>query len=73
MTFQEIFNESGLYVAEGFAPGVCLKINDSGFLYTVTFKDENDLLPFEEITIIYKMLLYKDYQKVYTRQSLFKK
>ncbi|MFA7307631.1 MAG: hypothetical protein WC026_13265 [Hyphomicrobium sp.] len=72
MTFEEIFNKDGLYVADGFAEGCCLKI-ENGTLLIVQFDDENDVFPKEEIFACYRGLFKKDYKKVFTRQSLFKK
>lgn len=72
MKFQEIFNEEGLYVADGFSKGVALKVGDLGFLYQIVYKHPDDLFP-EEITMpVYKGLFEKDYRKVFTRQQLFK-
>ena len=72
MTFQEIFQEKGLYRADSFASGVVFEINEYFQLYTVEYKNENDLQPLKFITPMYKGLFDKDYQKVFTRQSLFK-
>lgn len=72
MTFQEIFNEEGLYVADGFSNGVAFKVCKSGFLYQITYKTPDDISPSEETMPVYKGLFNKDYRKVFTRQSLFK-
>lgn len=72
MKFEEIFLSDGLYVADGFAPGVCFKVG-GGILKLVTYKDGDDLLPSEENALMYAGLLKKEYKKVFTRQSLFEK
>lgn len=72
MTFEEIFNQEGLYVADGFAKGVCFKVDAIGTLKLLTFKDKDDLLPKEENAMMYAGLFKKNYRKVFTRQSLFK-
>ena len=72
MKFEEIFNEPGLYRADGFADGIAFEITKEGFLYHVWFKDKGDILPERINPTIYKGLFSKDYKKVLTRQSLFK-
>ena len=72
MTFQEIFNEPGLYKADSFLKGICFEVNKEGQLLIVTYKDANDLQPYRDNAIMYKKLFDKTYSKVYTRQSLFK-
>lgn len=71
MTFQEIFDEDGLYVSDSFREGAAFKIN-SGSLTLLSYKDKNDVLPYESNFPVYKGLFSKDFKKVYTRQSLFK-
>lgn len=75
MTFEEIFEEEGLYKTDSFRKGVCFDIekNDAGMmeLYLKTYKDENDLIPLRENVVVYCELFKKNYKKVYTRQSLF--
>ncbi len=72
MTFEEIFDQEGLYVADSFGEGVALKvIGDT--LYSAIYENEDDLFPKENIQSMYKGLLTKNYTKVITRQSLFKK
>jgi len=70
MKFEEIFEEDGLYVADGFTKGSCFEISD-GTLYLKTFKDKYDVLPETYPFNTYRGLFKKDYKKVYTRQSLF--
>lgn len=72
MKFEEIFNEEGLYVADGFTDGAALKVNDVGFLYLVDYKNPNDLFPNEITMPVYKGLFEKDYRKVFNVKSLFK-
>ena len=72
MKFEEIFKEAGLYKAKDFAKGFAFKVDDNGTLKTVQFEDEDDLLPFEENALCYDKLFTFDYEKVWTRGSLFK-
>jgi hypothetical protein len=68
MTFEEIMNKDGDYVADGFAEGFCLKVNDSA-LYGKQYSDRDDLFPTCTAFQMFKSLLYKDYKPVLTRQS----
>jgi hypothetical protein len=72
MTFQEIFNESGLYTSDSFAEGVCYQV-ENGNLYFVQYRDKNDLFPLKENALVYKQVFDKRYRHVFTIQSLFKK
>ena len=71
MKFEEIFNESGLYVGTDFAEGTCYQVENDN-LYVLHYKDKDDLNPLKENALMYKNLFNKEYKKVYTRQSLFK-
>lgn len=70
MSFEEIFKKDGLYVADGFKEGFAFQIID-GTLTGITYKDKDDLVPTVETFPVYRGLFTKDYEKVYTRQSLF--
>lgn len=72
MKFEEIFEQDGLYTSDSFHKGVALKITD-GVMYTETYKNENDISPKIDSLLMYKGLFSKEYTKVLTRQSLFKK
>lgn len=72
MKFEEIFNQEGLYVANSFGEGVALKIIGDT-LYSCIYENKDDLFPRESIQSVYKGLFDKEYTKVLTRQSLFKK
>lgn len=71
MKFQEIFNEPGLYVADGFAKGFAFKIDEDGILQSILYSDKDDLFPIISNLFVYAGLFNKDYKKVFTRQSLF--
>ncbi len=71
MTFQEIFQEDGLYKADSFKEGICLKVED-GFLKLVCFLSKDDMNPRVENAPVHKSYFGKEYTKVFTRQSLFK-
>ena len=73
MKFEDIFKEPGLYRAEGFADGIAFEVTKKGILYHVWYKDKGDILPERINPIMYEEVLKKDYQKVFTRQSLFQK
>jgi len=72
MTFQEIFNEDGLYTSDSFHKGVCYQV-EKGNLYFVQYKHKDDISPLIENALVYKQVFNIDYQKVFTRQSLFNK
>lgn len=72
MTFEEIFSEPGLYRAEGFDKGVCFEVTENTTLLLVYYKSSNDISPNKHHAIMHKELFKKDYEKVYTKQSLFK-
>lgn len=71
MTFDQIFEEDGLYVGNDFVEGFCFKIKD-GSMYGVQYKSPSDLLPEIDNFHVYKGLFKKTYRKVLTVQSLFK-
>ncbi len=71
MKFEEIFNKNGLYTSDSFIEGYCVEIMD-GCLIGVQYKHKDDMNPFKSQALCYKGLFQKDYNKVYTRQSLFK-
>ena len=73
MTFQE----EVLYRADSFSTGFCLEIKRNTFtneleLFGKQFKNKDDMFPKSENMCVYSGLFKKDYEKVYTRQSLFK-
>jgi hypothetical protein len=72
MTFQEIFKNPGLYVADSFAEGVAFRVNERFELYVEEYKDVNDLLPETYPTIVYGGLFEKDYKKILLKKNLFK-
>jgi hypothetical protein len=72
MTFQEIFNQDGLYKADSFVEGFCFKVED-GVLYSYEYEHADDKFPLKDIVPVTKNLFTKEYTKVFTRQSLFKK
>lgn len=73
MKFEEIFNEAGLYVHDGFNIGVCFKIDDHGQIAIVIYKHKDDVSPSKSINIpISKSTFHRDFKKVLTRQDLFK-
>jgi len=70
LTFEEIFNQDGLYVADGFASGTCFEIKN-GVLYLLHYRHKDDLSPERTLFSVYKGLFCKKYRQVFTRQSLF--
>lgn len=72
MTFEEIFSEPGIYKAEGFAKGSCFEVTEDKILMLLSYESPDDLMPRRENALMYAGLFKKDYEKVYTRQSLFK-
>ena len=73
MKLEEIFNEPGMYVADSFAPGTCFEVQKDGVCFIKSYKDSEDVNPSMDNLLLYKGLFQKDYKKVFTRQSLFKK
>lgn len=71
MTFEEIFNEAGLYRADGFAKGYCFKVDENGSLSALQYKKAEDLLPEQDHPPVYKGLFKKDFKKVFTVKQLF--
>ncbi len=76
MKFQDIFKEAGLYKANGFVKGLAFKVKKNSItgsleLFTIQYKDKDDMLPSEYPTVVYAGLFEKEYEIVYTRQSLF--
>lgn len=72
MTFNEIFEEDGLYIPtdNSFRQGVAYKIKDRQ-LFTTTFKDKEDLMPNDEYPIVTYSTINRTYKKVYSRNQLF--
>lgn len=72
LTFEEIFQNDGLYVGDNFAEGTCFKV-ENGILRLVTYSDENMTVTFNEKALVYDGLFKKKYRKVYNINSLFRK
>lgn len=73
MTFEEIFNNDGLYTSDDFEKGFCFVITD-GVLYGVQYQNANDLSPEKYNNFpAFKGLFKKQYRKVLTIKSLFEK
>lgn len=74
MTFEEIFQEKGLYKAESFAYGTALKIDQghSGLVLTLVTYTEGKTFPEENPMQVYDGLFKKDYKRVYNTNQLFK-
>lgn len=71
MKFEEIFKEEGLYKSEGFIKGYCYEVDADGYLYSLQYKNKDDITPNRERAFIYKGVFEKNFIKIYTRQSLF--
>jgi hypothetical protein len=71
MKFEEIFNQPGLYVADGFSKGFCFKITKDQSIKTVSYKKPDDLIPEEADLVVYKGLFSKDYKPILSVKSLF--
>jgi hypothetical protein len=71
LSFEEIFNQPGIYRADGFGNGVCFEINKDGNLFMLFYDNANDLLPRKEPAPIYKGLFTKQYKQVYNIKELF--
>jgi len=76
MNFQEIFNQEGLYKASSFRDGVAFSIKKNQTthelqLYTVVYKEGSTFAVDEYPTVVYAGLFDKEYEKVFTVQSLF--
>jgi len=73
MRFEEIFKQPGLYVHNSCAEGVCFEVDKEGWLYVVEYADKDDINPDKSIAGVNKNMFRYNYEKVYTRQSLFTK
>lgn len=77
MTFQEIFNEPGLYRADSFTEGIGFliekcQLNGQNEL-KIVYYESPDKLTYNDLPLtIYKGLLEKDYKKVWNKTELFK-
>lgn len=71
MTFQEIFVEKGTYKADGFVKGYCYEVDSDGWLWSLQYKNKDDILPIRERAFIYKGIFNKKFVKVYNRNQLF--
>lgn len=75
MKFEEIFKNEGLYRTDTFGEGIAFKIKKGAIgldLYTVEYKNKDDINPLEYSTNVYSNLFNKDYEKVFNRNQLFK-
>lgn len=70
MSFDEIFDQDGLYVANGFALGFAYHIYKGGLTY-VLYENSGDENHLEDRVKLYKPSLHKDYRKVETVAELF--
>jgi hypothetical protein len=70
MTFQEIFEENGLYISDSFYPGYCFEVKD-GVLYSLQYEYKDDLHPYRENQLMHKSLLTKSYIRVLNINQLF--
>ncbi len=74
MKFEEIFKENGLYASKDFVEGFCFEVFGSEkSLQSVQYKNKFDMSPERGRALVYLGLFDKEYEKVLTRQSLFKK
>lgn len=77
MTFQEMINEEGLYKTASFHNGYALKVtknkryNDYELTF-VNYKDKNDFFIKQHKFVLTNTLVNADFEKVFTRQQLFK-
>lgn len=78
MTFEKIFNQEGLYVADGFADGIAIRIKKNSLTFSkemdfVQYSNPDDLFP-EILNIkVYDGLFGKEYRQIFNRNKLFKK
>ena len=73
LTFEQIFNETGMYVADSFQEGFCFFVDEYGTLKYKLYEDKDEIIPKYGNVVTYKGLFSKTYKKAFTRQSLFKK
>lgn len=77
MTFEKIFNQEGLYVADGFADGIAIRIKKNSLTFSkemdfVQYSNPDDLFP-EILNIkVYDGLFGKEYRQIFNRNELFK-
>lgn len=71
MTFEEIFDVDGLYIANGFGYGFAYRVHLGGLSY-VQYSEPEDANPNEDRVKMYKDFLVRDYTKVDSVSDLFK-
>lgn len=75
MTFEEIFNEEGLYTTKDHVKGFCFEIYNVGghskALVGVQYRDEKDIDPSKNIHGCYNHLFKSEYSKVLNIKQLF--
>ena len=72
MTFQEIFDEDGLYSSNYFVDGFCFRIEHNA-ISGVQYKNKTDLMPTRHTHPVYKSLFKLDYFRVLNIGQLFNK
>jgi len=71
MKFEDIFKEKGNYKAENFIKGFCYEVDGDGWLYSLHYRDKNDVKPIRDRAFISKDIFNKDFVVVYNRNQLF--
>lgn len=76
LTFEQIFQEEGLYKADSFTTGYAFKIRKNSFtndmeLSAVQYTTPSDILPQTEQVLVYGYLFTKEYRKIFTIKQLF--
>jgi len=71
MTFQEIFKEKGNYQAENFIKGFCFEVDENGWLYSLHYRDRNDVNPIRDRAFISRDMFNKNFVVVWNRNQLF--
>lgn len=71
MRFEEIFKEKGNYKPEGFIKGFCFEVDSDGWLYSLHYRNKDDVNPIKERAFISGDMFNKNFVVVWNSNQLF--